>query len=780
MKNPQKTASIGTKIYIAGFIVLALFILCFITFYFLQNKLMNNDYFFNNYAKYSSLLASESDIYFITSDDGDLRVVNRIRESFPAIVGYHFFSKSESLYTIVDKPSKWPIHELSMFEKYNSFADGIVYENGDYLIYKYDVSIESINQDSIFNESDESSNTTHESIGSAFILVNRNAESIDGNQYVFIVSLFSIFFIGTWFYYSQFLKTQIIKPLQNLSKSLDTASKGIYIPTKSDFSSSEMLNISESFNQLLDQTKSKEKALTVAIDDAKNKAAEKTIFSATLSHEIRTPLNGVIGSLDLIDIQKLDKNNKEIINIVKYSADHLLNITNSSLDFSKYSLDDVEFHKSTTNLYKLLHSCLKMHKSSADKNGVVMNVNYPSNIPLHFEIDETKVQQMVSNLVGNSIKFTEKGYITIDVKCFSSSLKTCEIQISINDSGSGIATDKLVSIFEPYKQENGNTHRKIGGTGLGLSISKRLAVLMGGDLTVSSELDYGSSFTISLELETSEIYSKSQTFLTKMPDELKDSYTFFALIKDDFTEKHIKSLFDHYDVKYFNDVASFKNEIDEFTNVLITDYSSEDILSFTKEKLKIVQLNKDFFSDDFYNISFPKNKLSLDSQVLDFLTNDSNDNIIDEDYHLLSIDHREHLRTDGELSILVAEDNNVNQMVIKKLLAKCNQNNVVLAKNGQEALQRVSENHFDVIFMDCQMPIKDGFTATLEIRDMESRLQLPNIPIIALTANVESGDIAKCKEVGMTYFLSKPIRSEKVQKALICIQDNTQIDFIID
>lgn len=776
MTKNRETASISTKINGAGLIVLGVFILCFILFYFLQNKLMNNEYFFNNYAKYSSLVASQSGIFIITNDTDDLKVVDQLIESFPSIVGYKFVSVESFDYQHTDDGFKWPIDEDVMNEKYKDSNDGIVYEDSNYLVYKYFVKIEQEND--LFNDVEESSEK--ETIGAAFILVTQNIDSVEHDQYIIIVSIFSAFFMIAWFLYSQFLKTQVIKPLQKLSTSLDTASKGIYIPIRFDLSSAEMLNISESFNKLLDQIKSKEKALNDSIEDANTKANEKTEFSSTLSHEIRTPLNGVIGSLDLIELAKLDKDNLKYVQTVKESAEHLLNITNSSLDFSKYSMDNVEFHYETANLYKTLYFCMNMHKAKAEEKGIFIELNYPSNIPLHYEIDETKIKQMVSNLIGNAIKFTEKGSVTIDVKCTSSILKACDINISIRDTGSGIASDKLETIFEPYKQENGNTNRSLGGTGLGLSISKRLAVLMGGNLTVESKLDYGSNFTISLELETSEIVSRAQTLLTKMPDELKNNFSFVALIKDKQLKDRVSSLFDHYDIRYFYDEKQFKQETDDFDNVLITDLSVTEIDELNVQKMKIIQVNEDNFDDLYLNINFQDNKLSLDNNVLSFLNSKMKKDDSDNSFKLISIDNRENLKIDGELSILIAEDNTVNQMVIKKLLGKCDQTNVVIAENGLEALQKVSENHFDVIFMDCQMPVKDGYEATKEIREMEKRLNMSPIPIIALTANVESADIAYCKSIGMTYFTSKPIRQEKVEKVLRSIKHKDYDSFVIE
>lgn len=780
MSNKIKIDSISTKITMAGFLVLGVFIICFITFYFLQNKLMNNDYFFNSYEKYSSLVASESDLFLLTNDQKDLKVVNRLKESFPSIVGYQFFDNHTSLYQNINKNFKWPIDDEVMFKKYNEYNDGIIYENSDYLIYKYFVKIENQSDDELFDEFSDLSEASYEKAGSAYILVSKKIDSVDHQQYLIIIIIFSLFFIITWSLYTQFLKFHVIKPLQKLSTNLDTASKGIYIPARCDQKSSELLNISENFNKLIDQIKTKEKALISAIEDANTKANEKTIFSATLSHEIRTPLNGVIGSLDLIDTTKLEGDNLKYVNTVKESAEHLLNITNSSLDFSKYSLDNVEWHHETANLYNTLFFCKKIHIAKAEEKGIFIDLHYPSNLPLHFEIDETKIKQMVSNLIGNAIKFTERGHILIDVKATSSTRKSCELQISVKDTGTGIASDKLQTIFEPYKQENGNSNREAGGTGLGLSISKRLAILMGGDLTVESELDYGSTFTISLELETSEIISESKTMLNKMPEELKNDYNFVSFIQDKVLGERTSNLFDHYNIKVFKDITALKQETDDFDNVLITDLSISDIDKFKLSHMKIIQVNKDNFDDISLNINFQDSKLSLDNSVLSFLSSNLKVDINDDDYKLISIDNRENLKIEGELSILIAEDNTVNQMVIKKLLSKCDQNNVVIAANGLEALQKVSESHFDVIFMDCQMPIKDGYEATKEIRDMEKRLQMPNIPIIALTANVESADIAKCKEAGMTYFASKPIRQDKVEKSLKFIKTKNTETFVID
>lgn len=779
MNKVFKNLKMGNKIHLSGLAVLFLFILSVLALNLIQNKMITNDHFFENHKNFSSLMAAQSSLFFITQDTSDLKATNRIKKSFPSIVGYHLIDQQMEGFTLIDDNTKWPLDINMMVKNFYNSTDGIIYENQNYLVYKYSVELDH-NIDSDFDV-DSFTDKKLESLGNAFILVSTKIETVDQVRYFSILFLFGLFFVITWFFYSIFLKKNFIKPVTDLSKSMETASKGIFIPAKSDQNSLEFINMAQHFNNLLSQTKEKEFKLNQAIKDAENKVVEKTEFSATLSHEIRTPLNGVIGALDLIDTNKMDESNSELLATVKQSASHLLNITNSSLDFSKYSMDDVEFHQSTVNLHDLLISCMNIHKSNAMKKDLLMQVHYDSNIPLHFEIDETKFQQMVSNLIGNAIKFTKKGFITIEVKLIDYSLNSCELEIIIQDSGIGIASDKLETIFEPYKQENGSSTRLVGGTGLGLSISKRLANLMGGTLHAESILDEGSSFVVSLEMTTSESKYKAQTFFKKTSQLLHDNYNYTAFIQNELFDICTRKLFDNFNIKYCNDIHGLQEHLEDSNNILITDYDTNKLRYILKDKdVKIIQLNKLFESKESLFIDFPQNKAKLNAKMLDFVNphNYGVDKNIEKN-KIESIEQRDDLKIDGELSILVAEDNPVNQMIIQRVLNKCNQSNVIIADNGEIALKKFSSQHFDLVFMDCNMPIKDGYETTLDIRSLEEKMNIPNVPIIALTASMESSDMIKCKNVGMNQFISKPFDQQKIEQALSYIKNREDKDFVI-
>ena len=382
--------------------------------------------------------------------------------------------------------------------------------------------------------------------------------------------------------------------------------------------------------------------------EKQKKAAEhtskvKSEFLANMSHEIRTPMNGILGMASQLYETKLSSNQKEMLDIVKSSGESLLVIINDILDLSKIQADKVELEKSPVNLNSMMKSLELLFKGQAVSKGIKLQLNIiPEGKDIVFLGDETRLKQVLMNLIGNAIKFTSDGAVCINVKATKQSDKTLCLDFSVSDTGIGIDSQNLDKLFEAFTQADTSVTRKFGGTGLGLTISSKLLYLMGSELNVESKLGKGANFNFAIKAE----------------------------------------------------IAEIETPIDE-------------------EKMLTLD-------DDNHNFS--------------------------------------------HLNILVAEDNKTNQIVIKGLLNKLNVGSIALVEDGEQAIEQCNAHKFDLIFMDIQMPVKDGLQATLEIKKME---KYHSVPIIALTANVFEEDKKHCMEVGMCDFIAKPVNVTQLEEALI-------------
>jgi len=527
-----------------------------------------------------------------------------------------------------------------------------------------------------------------------------------------------------------------------------------------------------------------EKNLIAEKQNADNASKAKSEFLANMSHEIRTPLNGVIGFTDLLLKTALNKTQLEYAENANISGISLLGIINDILDFSKIEAGKMELDTIKTDIIELVEQASDIIKYHAAKKGLELLLNISPNIPRFAVVDPVRLKQILVNLLGNAIKFTEAGEVEIKLTFVESDESTGKFRFSVRDTGIGISEDQQNKLFKAFTQADTTTTRKFGGTGLGLTISNMLAKKMGGEIQIVSAQGKGSTFffTIETEFEVGEKLDSNNTELT-----LKR-----VLVIDD--NDNNRMILEH----------TFSNWGIEFSGI-DNGLSAIKLISHSKPfDLVIIDYHMPFLNG-IDTIKMIREKLQLSPQVLPIilLHSSSDDMEIYEEckklgvrfnltkpiksqelFHYLKNIHNHPdflnakatpLETGTETiektfkpkpMILIAEDVMLNRILITTLIRQMVPNVEILeATNGQEAVDLFIIGKPSLIFMDIQMPEMDGIEATMEIR----RLEKGNgrVPIVALTAGSIKGEEEKCMKAGMDSFLTKPI----VQKELVKVME---------
>lgn len=403
-------------------------------------------------------------------------------------------------------------------------------------------------------------------------------------------------------------------------------------------------------NQKLQAIQDKLEQTNQQLIDARNLAEQATAlkseFLANMSHEIRTPMNGVVGMLSILAETTLNEEQVELVKIADGSAHTLLRIINDILDFSKIEAGKLDIERVPFEPDTIINTCLKLYQSKVEAKKLSIEL---ATEPLNqtFLGDPVRLQQIITNLISNAVKFTKTGGIILQAKVNFSSKQRAQLNMSIQDTGIGMKEAHRQGLFQPFMQADSSTSRHFGGTGLGLSISRKLANLMGGDLSCESTLGVGSTFLIELPFEIA-----------------------------------------------------------------------------TSESTKPIE-----------HIS--GSPLVLDAESIDA----------------------------SNLRVLVVEDNQVNQLVAKRFLTKLGCQ-VDICENGLEAIDMITEINYDMVLMDCQMPVLDGYEATRRIRKGEAGAHNKELFIVAVTAHAMKGDLEHCLRSGMDKYLSKPITLSDLQAAL--------------
>ena len=555
--------------------------------------------------------------------------------------------------------------------------------------------------------------------------------------------------------------------------------------------------------------------LRIERDSATAASRAKSEFLANMSHEIRTPLNGATGMLELLGRTELDTRQTRFVDIAGTSADALLSVINDILDVSKIEAGKLELEVTAFNFPELLADVVDMFAPQASAKGIELASMVPTNLPSRVLGDPERVRQILVNLLGNALKFTDRGAVTLRCRATKFRKDEVDIRIDVEDTGQGIESSELDRLFEPFTQADGSATRRHGGTGLGLTITQQLAELMGGNVGVMSEVGKGTTFHVELTMPLAESIDPAARTLEKVASTTSDEKVRVLAVDDHpINLELLDGLLENegFEVTSVDGAKTALAELDAAANdgrpysLALLDYQMPEVDG--GELARRIRADKRF--DDLRLVILTsidqalsteeRNELSIHSSITKPLRRSRLFDAIDEALGLKPGERApstlapvtdlaaekiasatesqrktpasvakvedvikssdtpafptvEDLTTNAKLTVLIVEDNPVNQMVIQELMMASGYSTKV-ADNGEEALTVIAEETVDFVLMDCQMPLMDGFEATIRIRELEQENNTPRLPIIAVTANAIMGDRERCLDAGMDDYVT--------------------------
>ncbi len=522
-----------------------------------------------------------------------------------------------------------------------------------------------------------------------------------------------------------------------------------------------------------------EEELTRAKQAAESAVMAKGEFLATMSHEIRTPLNGIVPMLDLLLHSRMAPDQQELVKTASASAQQLLRIVDDILDYSKLEADRLDLETTTFNLREVAESVITLMERPAEAKGLRLQLHIDQGVRLPVRGDPVRLRQVLSNLISNAVKFTERGGVSLAIRRLGESAAQHQLRFEVKDTGIGIDARAQDRLFQAFSQADASTTRLYGGTGLGLAICRRIVTLMGGRIGVDSEPGRGSTFWFEVPL------LKVQGDMPSQPTELHGGRV-LLITTDQRLRMRLTLLLPNWGLR----VTTVENTHDALErlrqahaqgepwsySVVLADLSSlrNTALALARNlerknqygEARLVYLRgEDATSQDLPQGAqvIPRNAPDADLRSVLAASGVSWASHAPES---VAPPRREAPDPTRKARILLVEDNPVNLMVAQRLLqvlgAECD-----TAGNGEVALQKIEAAQYDLVLMDCQMPVLDGYGATRRWREIEqARRATHRLPIVAMTANAMAGDRQKCLDAGMDDYLPKPVTKGELERCI--------------
>jgi diguanylate cyclase (GGDEF)-like protein len=595
-----------------------------------------------------------------------------------------------------------------------------------------------------------------------------------------ITSSFAIALLGLM----RMLTRRMIRPLNELSTLMGRAEAGESGLRAKPDGPRDIIEMAHAFNKMMGVLEQREAELKASRDEALRTALMKAQFAAMVSHEVRTPLNGVVGMLDLLKEMRLNKQQQECVDIAWNSSCQLIELINDILDFSKMEAGKLELDEVDFDLRKLIEEVIELLGKQAQQKGLELGYLLEPGVPERVRGDSLRLRQVLTNLIGNAVKFTDNGEVALKVSVpaeAASGADLSKLRFDVSDTGIGMAEDAAAHIFESFAQAEASTTRKYGGTGLGLAISKHLVDLMGGDIHVFSKEGVGSTFWFTTQCRVGapqaenavELPWKGIPVLVVEESEIVRSFLTQSLTRLGMQCRAVPT-----GGAALAELARMRSEGAGYRLVVsdlgMTNDDGEDLVRCIRSDAALSAVR--LLLLDRYGSPQPSNlatgvtagnaylgkPLRLDRLIEAVQRALSNEQAVAVTMPQMAIDST--LGSRREYRVLVVEDNRTNQMVAAGML-NINNCQCEFAGNGREAVEAARSRRFDLILMDCNMPEMDGYEATAHIRNYEEQLAR-RTPIVAMTANTQQGDAEKCLAAGMDDYLAKPITLVELRRKL--------------
>ncbi|MDF3030152.1 MAG: signaling protein [Moraxellaceae bacterium] len=609
-------------------------------------------------------------------------------------------------------------------------------------------------------------------IGQVHVVVSKASMEHLGVSLLLVNLTISISFAVVLLALIGFLVQRLIRPLNALSALMRRAEGGESGLRARVSGPRDITDMAIAFNKMMAVLEEREAELQQSRDRAVHTAQMKTQFAATVSHEVRTPLNGVVGMLDLLRETRMAKPQRECVEVAWNSAQALMELINGILDFSKLEAGKLELEEIDFDLRDLVEGVMELLAKQVQQKGLDLGYQLAPEVPVRLRGDSLRLRQVLINLLSNAVKFTERGEIAVRLTGSPEGEDGIRLRIEVSDTGIGMDDATVQHVFDSFAQADPSTTRKYGGTGLGLTISRHLVDLMGGEIGVSSRLGQGSVFWFSIPCRIAAV--APEPAVEKLPPGLRVLMLARNGIVRVFLEQALGGLGVH-----CQRVGNSRETLDRLQRL---QQESGGYALVIVDCDAVDGRCSDLVARIHANGPAPVLLLSREGHRVEHMTEQDlvlakplrQEALLSALQHVLAAGAPAMVPADAggaesaqgsrRFRVLVVEDNQVNQMVAAGMLARSDCH-CEFAGNGREAVEAVRRSLFDLILMDCSMPEMDGYEATAHIRAFEKG-QDRYTPIVAMTANAQSGDEEACLEAGMDDYLAKPVTLGKLREKL--------------